>query len=138
MASRVVSLRLKEEDAAKLDRLARQQQRTPSATAAILLTEKLKEEEFPGIEFRQTAAGRQAYVRGTRVQVWMTLMIARDYGMDVKKTAEHLSWPESKVETALAYARAFPEEIEPIADDVANMTEDEFVRRHPGTIVVRV
>jgi uncharacterized protein (DUF433 family) len=138
MGSRVVSVRLKDEDAGKLDRLARQMQRTPSATAALLLNEKLREEEFPEVEFRPSVIGRQAYVKGTRVQVWMLLMIARSYDMDVQKVARHLGWPERQVQAALAYARAFPEEIDPIVDEVERMTADEFVRRYPGTRVVQV
>ena len=138
MASRVVSLRLNEQDAIRLDRVARRQQRTPSATAALLLTEKLKEEEFPQIEFRQTAVGRQAYVRGTRVQVWMTLMIARDYNMDVKKVAEHLSWPEHKVEAALAYAKAFPDEVNPVIEYVENFTFEDLKRIVPWAKEIRL
>jgi predicted transcriptional regulator len=138
MASRVVSLRLKEEDAAKLDRLARQMQRTPSATAALLLAEKLKQEQFPDIEFKQTAAGREAFVKGSRLKVWQVAMYARNPDMDAAKIAALLEFPEYQIAAALAYAKAFPEEIDPIVEDVENMTAEEFVRRYPGARVVQV
>lgn len=129
--SRVVSLRLKEDEARRIERLARQFSRSVGATASLLLREKLREEEFPFIEFRDSSMGRQAYIKRQRVTVWQVLWLARHYDMDAGRVAQHLGWHEEPVQSALAYARAYPEEIEPIVDEVESTTFEELKRRIP-------
>ncbi len=138
MTSRVVSLRLKEPASATLERQARLMQRSVGETAAILLTEKLKQEEFPGVEFRRTSVGRLAYVKGTRVAVWLLVMLARDHDMDVRNVAEHLDWPIERVEIGLAYAAAYPGEIEPLVNDASDMTYEKLKLRVPGAQVAKL
>src|SRR5436305_9365014 len=60
--SHVVSLRLKDLQYERLQHLALQLDRTPSETAVVLLEEGLRMREFPCIEFRDTAAGREAFL----------------------------------------------------------------------------
>ena len=118
--SRVLSLRLKDDQMERLGRLARRLGHTPSRTAAILLEEALREEEFSYVEFRNSVIGRQAYVRGSRVTIWMLEWIARAFDHDPVRVAEHLSWPVHKVRGGLEYAKAFPEEVnEAIAEHEA-------------------
>jgi len=112
MATAVVSFRVSEEQAKRLQRKARQLGRSPSETGAILLDEGLRRDEFAFIDFRDSAVGRQACIQGTRLAVWQVVSLARSYSGDVKKTADHLEWPPLKVQAALNYAAAFPEEIE--------------------------
>jgi hypothetical protein len=112
MPSAVVSLRVSEEQAERLQRKARQLGRSPSETGAILLDESLRRDEFAFIDFRDSAVGRQAYIQGSRLAIWQVVSLARSYAGDAKKTAEHLEWPLVKVQAALSYAKAFPEEIE--------------------------
>jgi uncharacterized protein (DUF433 family) len=138
MASRVVSLRLKEREAATLQRQARLMQRTVGETAARYLTEALRMVEFPGIEFRQTSIGRLAYVKGTRVAVWMLVMIARSYAMDVAKVAEHLEWRPEQVRGGLDYAAAFPEEVDPLVEETETMTYEKLKQRLPGLQLFQV
>lgn len=114
----MISLRLKRGPAGRLERLARLFRRSMGETAALLLEEKLKEEEFAFIEFRDSSVGRQACIQGTSLAVWEVVLVAQDLGMDGAAVARHLSWPIAKVQAALAYAAANPEEIEPIADEV--------------------
>jgi hypothetical protein len=73
--------------------------------------ERVLERAYPGIAFRDSAAGREAYLQGHRVAVWEVVEIHKCYRA-VKKTAEHLSWPVHLVKLALDYAAKFPEEIE--------------------------
>ncbi|HEX9695456.1 MAG TPA: transcriptional regulator [Actinomycetota bacterium] len=120
--SRVISLRLKRGPAARLERLARLFRRSMGETAALLLEEKLKEEEFAFIEFRDSTVGRQACVQGSSLAVWEVVLVAADAGMDAATVARLLSWPIQKVQAALAYAAANPEEIAPIVDEVRATT----------------
>ena len=111
--SQVVSLRLPDQQAARLKRYARRIGRTPGETGRILLDEALRQMEFVHIEFRDSAIGRQAYIKGCRSQVWMVMMIAEGYGNDVAKTAEHFQWPVEWVQAAFNYTKAYPDEIYP-------------------------
>jgi uncharacterized protein (DUF433 family) len=73
--------------------------------------EKSLETEFPGIGFRDSLSGREAYLTGHRVAVWEVLDVYEET-KSIEKTAEHFRWPTVLVKRALAYARAFPEEIQ--------------------------
>src|SRR4030095_7828195 len=101
MPSTVVSLRVSQEQAERLQRKARQLGRTPSETGAILLDESLRRDEFAFIDFRDSPVGRQAYIQGSRLAVWQVVSLVRSYAGNVKKTAEHLEWPLVKVQAAL-------------------------------------
>ena len=68
--------------------------------------------EFAFIDFRDSAAGRQACIQGSSLAVWEVMMLARDYKNKAAAVADHLQWPELKVQAAFNYARAFPDEIE--------------------------
>jgi uncharacterized protein (DUF433 family) len=129
--SRVVSMRLKEEEADRLLRLSRRLRRSVSETAALLITEKLREEEFPLIEFRSSPMGRQAYVKGTSLAVWEVVLAARQLGMDARRVAEHLEWPEERIQAALNYAEAYPEEAGPLVSGAEGVTFDRLRRRLP-------
>lgn len=115
--SHVVSMRLRDDQMERLRRLAHRLGRTPSETSALLLEESLREAEFAFIEFRDSPAGRQAYIMGTGLAVWEVVMVARSYDGDVAQTAAHLVWPPVKVRAALNYAEAFPEEIAAALED---------------------
>lgn len=78
--------------------MARRERRTPAEMAALLLEEKVRERMHPLILFRDTAVGRQASVRGTRLLVWHVMTVARDLEMDPVKVAEHLQWPVAEIQ----------------------------------------
>jgi hypothetical protein len=50
-------------------------------------------------------------VLGHRVAVWEVEDAHREIG-NVEKTAHHFRWPAALVRCALAFARAFPNEVE--------------------------
>ena len=129
--SQVVSLRLREAQMERLRRVGRRINRTPSEAAALLLEEALRTAEFAAIQFRDSAAGRQAYIQGSSLAVWEVVSLARSYGGDVTRTAEHLGWPESRVRAALNYAAAYPDEIEAAIQDNA-VSYEELARLLPG------
>jgi hypothetical protein len=93
-----------------LARQARAAKTSRSDLVARYVIEKSLETEFPGVSFRNSVSGREAYVTGHRVAVWEVLLVHNET-KSLAKTADHFHWPRVLVTRALAYARAFPEEI---------------------------
>jgi len=89
---------------------ARAAKTSKSDLVARYVMEKSIETEFPGISFRDSLFGREAYLTGHRVAVWEVLAVYEE-ARSVQKTAEHFHWPTVLVKRALAYAKAFREEI---------------------------
>lgn len=108
----VISMRLTTESGNRLKRMANRHGWTPSDASARLVEEGLRRSEFAFIDFRDSAAGRQAYIQGSTLAVWEVLLLVQSYRADVSAVARHLNWPEGKVQAAINYAKAFPEEIE--------------------------
>lgn len=110
--STVISMRLPAESGTRLKRMARRHGWTPSDASARLVEEGLRRSEFAFIDFRDSAAGRQAYVQGSSLAVWEIMLLRRSYEGDAAAVARHLGWPQMKVQAAVHYAEAFPEEID--------------------------
>ena len=110
MPSVVQSCRLDKADALRLSRQAKRRRLEVSTLSSLYLKEKALEEEFPGIGFRDSAGGREAYVLGHRVAVWEVLDVYRE-AKSIARTADHFSWPDYLVKCALAFAREHPSEI---------------------------
>ncbi len=91
-------------------RQARAARTSKSDLVARYVIEKSLETEFPGISFRDAVSGREAYLTGHRVAVWEVLAVHGET-KSVEKTADYFHWPRVLVKRALAYAKAFPEEI---------------------------
>ncbi len=118
--SMVISMRLPLKSGQRLKRMASRHGWTPSDASARLVEEGLRRSEFAFVDFRDSAAGRQACIQGSSLAVWEIMLLARSYKQDATKVAKHLRWPEAKVQAAFNYARAFPEEINSaIADNDA-------------------
>jgi hypothetical protein len=99
---------------ARYERLVAKQARAAKTSKSNLIAryvvEKSIETEFPGISFRDSLSGREAYLTGHRVGVWEVLAVHEET-RSLVKTAEHFQWPLLLVKRAMAYAKAFPEEI---------------------------
>ena len=118
--STVISMRLPTESSQRLKRLARRHGWTASDASARLVEEGLRRSEFAFIDFRDSAAGRQACIQGSTLAVWEVVLLVRSHAGDAKTVAKHLNWPPMRVEAAVYYAEAFGEEInEEIADNEA-------------------
>jgi hypothetical protein len=116
--SMVISMRLPAESGKRLKRMASRHGWTPSDASARLVEEGLRRSEFGFIDFRDSPAGRQAYLQGSTLAVWEVMLLIDSYRKDVSAVARHLKWPAVKVQAAVNYAAAFPEEInEAIADN---------------------
>jgi hypothetical protein len=133
-SSMVISMRLSNKSGERLKRLATRHGWTPSDASARLVEEGLRRADFAFIDFRDSVAGRLAYIQGSSLAVWEVMMLAREYerssnsslGSDrlkaqldcVTGVAKHLRWPEAKVKAAFNYTKAFPDEInEAMADN---------------------
>ena len=110
MPTIVQSCRIEEDHAVLLSRQAKRRHLEVSTLSSLYLKEKALEEEFPGIGFRDSAGGREAYVLGHRVAVWEVVDAHRE-ARTVAKTAGHFRWPAALVRCALAFAREFSKEI---------------------------
>src|SRR6266508_3957091 len=99
---------------ARYERLMAKQARAARTSKSDLVAryviEKSIENEFPGVSFRNSLSGREAYLTGHRVAVWEVLAVYEET-KSAERTAEHFHWPLVLVKRALAYAKAFPEEI---------------------------
>ena len=110
--STVISMRLPVESGNRLKRMANRHGWTASDASARLVEEGLRRSEFAFVDFRDSAAGRQAYIQGSSFAIWEVLLLVQSYKADVSAVAAHLQWPEAKVQAAVNYAEAFPEEID--------------------------
>jgi hypothetical protein len=106
----VQSCRLEADHAALLSRQAKRRHLEVSTLSSLYLKEKALEEEFPGIGFRDSDGGREAYVLGHRVAIWEVMDVYKE-AKSIARTADHFGWPDYLVKCALAYAKEFPREI---------------------------
>jgi predicted DNA-binding protein len=136
--SKVVSTRLQDETFARLSRIARILGKTPSDTVATLVEESLREIEFAFIEFRNSALGRQAFMKGSSLAVWEVIEIAQTCEMDIAKVVSHFERPLEWVKAAVNYAEAYPKEIEFAIKDAQAMTAVNLKRLLPNLEVISV
>ena len=110
---------------ARYERLVTKQARAAGTSKSNLVAryviEKSLETEFPAISFRDSLSGREAYLSGHRVAVWEVLAVHEET-KSVEKTASHFRWPRVLVQRALAYAKAFPEEIRTAREEETGTT----------------
>ena len=78
MPTSVQSCRIGKDAAALLSRQAKRRHLEVSTLSSLYLREKALEEEFPGLGFRDSVGGREAYVLGHRVAVWEVLDVYRE------------------------------------------------------------
>jgi hypothetical protein len=137
--SQTLSLRLPDELIERIDRFARRlgNGMTRSRAGMLLIDEALREEEFRGIEFRNTAIGRLPFVKHSGMAVWEYIMIARRFDLDAERTAAHLEQPVEWVKAALNYYAAYPEEIDRTIED-NHYGEERLKRLFPNLRVFEV
>jgi uncharacterized protein (DUF433 family) len=109
--STIMTLRLPGEVHRGVERLAARLGHKPAQIGARLIEEGLRRRDFPQIDLRESAAGRVAYLAGTRLAVYWVVQRVRG-GMDPEQFAREHEVPAARVGAALAYAEAFPEEIQ--------------------------
>src|ERR1700688_418172 len=92
--SMVVSMRLPLESGKRLKRMANRHGWTPSDASARLVEEGLRRSEFAFIDFRDSPAGRQAYIQGSTLAVWEVMLLVRSYKADASAVGRQLRWSE--------------------------------------------
>jgi hypothetical protein len=127
----VISMRLPAKSGARLKRMAHRHGWTPSDASARLVEEGLRRSEFAFIDFRDSAAGRQACIQGSSLAVWEIMLIARSHHNDATAVAKHLGWPVAKVRAAFNYAQTFPEEIQTALAENDAMDSEAMARMLP-------
>ena len=125
-------MRLPTAGSTRLKRMASRQGWTPSDASARLVEEGLRRSEFAFIDFRDSAAGRQAYIQGSTLAVWEVVLLVRAYKDDVAAVAKHLQWPDARVQASINYAEAFPAEIERAISENAATDFDALKRMLPA------
>jgi hypothetical protein len=137
MTTKPISLRVAEEVKGDLEKIGRRFGTSPATLVADYVTRGVRATKHPSIEFRQTSAGRVAYVRGVRLPVWLAVQTAEDRGGDSEKAAKLLRIAELLLKASLIYAGAFPEEI---ASDLeaGHQALDYFDRLVPSHSFIRV
>jgi uncharacterized protein (DUF433 family) len=90
---------------------ARRTKRSKSAIVEALTEEAARMRRFPGIAFRGDEGSRDAWVIGTALDVWQIIEAYRDFGSIERMLAE-TDLSERQLRLALAYADAYPDEIE--------------------------
>jgi hypothetical protein len=129
-------MRLSAESGARLKRMATRHGWTPSDASARLVEEGLRRSEFAFVDFRDSAAGRQAYIQGSTLAVWEVVQLVRAYKGGSAAVAKHLQWPEARVQAAVNYAEAFSAEIEQAISENSAMDFEALKRMLPGVAKV--
>lgn len=81
-----LTLRLPEEDAEEVRRIAQKERRSVSEVGARIVDEWLRQNRFPLIEFRSINGERVACLK-SRLEIWQVIMIGRQYGADATGTS---------------------------------------------------
>ncbi|HAB18077.1 MAG TPA: transcriptional regulator [Verrucomicrobiota bacterium] len=131
-----IRFRFRPREAAALNRYARRRQAYPAQVGAQLVCEGLRRAEYAGIDFRDTPAGRLAFLTGHRLAVWQVAQVVRECGGDPRKAARTLALPPLLVAAAMNYANDFADEINPLLADADAISHETLKRLLPGLEVV--
>lgn len=129
--TRVISIRLKEEQVAPLKRFARRMGKSQSEMGAQFINESMREGEFAGIEFRDSVIARQPYRKDSNLAVWEVIMVAQDHDMDAERVATYFGRSRAWVNTALHYYEAYHDEVDPVLADNREMSFEKLKRLLP-------
>ena len=136
--SQVISLRLPDDTAQRLKESAKRAGRSVHEVGIRSIEEWLRQNEFAEIEFRAFYGGRRlACLRGA-LPVWELVMIAQDHDMDTERIAAYFKWPVWRVQAALNYYAAYPEEIDEVIESNRSMTAEKLQRLLPELEVYEV
>lgn len=79
---------------------------------------------FPGLVFIDGPRGRRAHLAGTGFDVWEVVALYRAYGGEADRLLrDHPALERRELEMAVAFARAYPEEIDEVIVDNERQTQ---------------
>jgi uncharacterized protein (DUF433 family) len=135
--TRPISVRLDADVDEPLRRLAQRTRRPLGRVINDLLDGALRMRRFPGIVFMESPHGPVAHVFGTGLDVWELVALLRAYGSVERLLEDFPAVGRAAVETGLAYAAAYPDEIDgAIAENERPM--EERLRESPHIRVIEV
>lgn len=106
-----MTIRLPKEVKRSVERLAARFGHKPAQLGARFIEESLRRREYPHVDLRDTSGGRVAYIGGTRFAVYWVAGMVPDK-LSVEDFAKQYELTAERVRAALAYAQAYPEEME--------------------------
>ena len=113
MGGQSVTLAIPEDVRATIQQTVERTGQDFSAVANEMLIEAAKMRRFPGLIFADGPTGRRARIEGTGLEVFEVIGAYRSVGERWEGLREAFHWlSEQQLRTALAYAGAYPEEIE--------------------------
>jgi uncharacterized protein (DUF433 family) len=113
VSNRAISIRIPEHIRADIEETARRSRRDFSSVANEMLDEAVRMRRVPGITFADEPTGRVARVGGSGLGVWEIIQAYRDENGNWDHLREGFHWlSENQLRAALAYAEAYPDEIE--------------------------
>jgi len=112
MSTTTLNLQLTDAQMAWLEREAQRLGASSMDIVASRIEEARREDEFPWVEFREAYQGRDAFLRGTRLKIWLLINHVRANNGNVAKTASELEVPEVAVANAVEYAATYVAEID--------------------------
>ncbi len=87
---------------------------------------------LPVVDPRDGQPGHVAYLRGSRLPVWMIVELVDELGGDIEAAAKKIRKPAGLIRMALAYAEAYPDEIRDCLELSANMSFESMSEILPG------
>jgi uncharacterized protein (DUF433 family) len=140
MKQHTIKLCIPDEVHAAIAERARQTGANIADMAAAMLDEAVRMQRVPGIVFADGPSGRRARIGGTGLEVWEVINGYRGMDEDWKqlddweRLKEGYHWlTEHQLQAALAYARAYPDEIDEALRENDSWTPERVWATHPFT-----
>lgn len=127
-----VTIRLSAEVREAIKEIMRRTGRDFSSVAHQMLEEAIKMRRIPGIFYTDTPSGRHAHIGGTGLGVWEIIRLYRQENNNWEELRATFDWlSEQQLRTALAYAEAYPEEIDSRIADEDQWTPEAVYAKYP-------
>ena len=132
MSTRAVSLRIPEETRLAIEEIAQRSGRGFTSVANEMLDEAVRTRRVRGIVFADEFERREAKVGGTGLGVWEIIETYQDVGADWERFKSYYTWlNDFQLRAALAYWRAYPDEIDAKIADNASWTPERLYSTYP-------
>jgi len=128
------SIRLPEETRRAIEETCQRTGRDFSSVANEMLSESVKMRRIPGVVFVDSPMGRVARIAGTGIDVFEVIKAYHGMGRDPERLRNAYHWlSDTRLRAALAYAEAYPEEIEARIALDNRWTPEEIWKAYPFT-----